>query len=146
MEEPRARIIREEPDRDIITGVAHAHDVAVDRVIIVVRGITRTAYNSERMPMQVHGMLFGVRSSKLMRTCRKMPAQNTHRSGKDTSRYGQFDALVCLETVDAACGNHVQRILRTAHDLEQHRDRRWHEASSIDDESRGSCTLAFRVR
>jgi hypothetical protein len=63
MEEPRARVICEEPDRDIITGVADAHDVAEDRVIIVVRGITSTAYNSERMSVQVNGMLFRMRSS-----------------------------------------------------------------------------------
>ena len=36
MEEPRARVIREEPDRDIITEVADAHDVAVDRVLVVI--------------------------------------------------------------------------------------------------------------
>jgi hypothetical protein len=58
MEEPRARVIREEPDRDIIAGVADAHDVAEDRVLIVVRGISSTAYNRERMSMQVNGMLF----------------------------------------------------------------------------------------
>ena len=59
MEEPRARVVREESDRDIITGGANAHDVAEDRVHKVVRGITGTAYNSERMSMQVNGMLFG---------------------------------------------------------------------------------------
>lgn len=74
MEEPRTGVIREEPDRDIITGVAHTHDVAIDRVLIVVRGIASTAHNSERMPMQVDGMLFEVGLSKLMRPCRKIPA------------------------------------------------------------------------
>jgi len=36
VEEPRARVVREEPDRDIITGVADVHDVADDRVHKVV--------------------------------------------------------------------------------------------------------------
>jgi hypothetical protein len=105
VEEPRARVVREEPDRDIITGVADAHDVAEDRVLKVVRGVTSTAYNSERMSMQVNGMLLGEESSKLVRPYRQMPARNTHRSAEGTSWDGQFDALVRPETVDAACGN-----------------------------------------
>jgi hypothetical protein len=36
MEEPRARVVREEPDRDIISSIADAHDVADDRVHEVV--------------------------------------------------------------------------------------------------------------
>ena len=36
VEEPRARVVSEESDRDIITRVADAHDVADDRVIKVV--------------------------------------------------------------------------------------------------------------
>jgi hypothetical protein len=59
VEEPRAGVVREEPDRDIITYFADAHDVSEDRVHKVVRGVTGTAYNSERMSMQVNGMLFG---------------------------------------------------------------------------------------
>ena len=74
VEEPRAGVVREEPDRDIITYFADAHDVAEDRVHKVVRGVTGTAYNSERMSMQVNGMLFGEGSSKLVRPCRQMPA------------------------------------------------------------------------
>ena len=102
VEEPRARVVREEPDSDIITSVADAHDVAEDRIIIVIRTVTSAAYNSEGMSMQVNGMLFGEKSSQLVRPCRQMPAQNTHRSAEDTSWDSQFDALVRLETVDAA--------------------------------------------
>jgi hypothetical protein len=105
VEEPRARVVREEPDRDIITGVADGHDVAEDRVLKVVRGVASAAYNSERMSMQVNGMLFGEGSFKSVRHCRRMPAQNTHRSTDCTSWDGQFDALIRPETVDAACGN-----------------------------------------
>jgi hypothetical protein len=36
VEEPRARVVREEPDRDIISGVADAHDVADNGVHEVV--------------------------------------------------------------------------------------------------------------
>jgi len=58
VEEPGARVIRKEPDRDIVAGVAHIHDVAENRVIIVVRRVTSTAYDGKRMSMQVDGMLF----------------------------------------------------------------------------------------
>jgi hypothetical protein len=107
VEEPRARVVREEPDRDIIAAgvVADGHDVAEDRVQKVVRGVASTAYNSKRMSMQVNGMLFGEGSSNLVRPCRQMPAQNTHRTADCTSWDGQFDALVRPERVDAACGN-----------------------------------------
>ena len=105
VEEPRARVVREEPDRDIITGGADAHNIAEDRVLEVVRGVTSTPYNSERMSMQVNRMLFGEGSSKSVRPCHQIPAQNTHRSADGTSWDGQFDALVRPKTVDAACGN-----------------------------------------
>jgi hypothetical protein len=36
VEEPRARVVREEPDRDIITGIADGYDIAEDRVLKVV--------------------------------------------------------------------------------------------------------------
>jgi hypothetical protein len=36
MKEPRARVVREESDCDIVAGVADAHDVANDRVHKVV--------------------------------------------------------------------------------------------------------------
>ena len=57
VEEPRARVVSIEPDRDIIAEVAHAHDITDDRVIIVVRVITSTADNEEVMAMQVNWML-----------------------------------------------------------------------------------------
>ena len=51
VEEPRARVVSKEPDRDFIARVADAHDVADDRVIKVVRRITGTADHGERMAM-----------------------------------------------------------------------------------------------
>ena len=59
VEEPRARVIRKEADCDIVAGVADVHDVAEDRVIIIVSRVTGTAYDGKRMSMQVNGMLFG---------------------------------------------------------------------------------------
>ena len=51
VEEPRARVVSEESDRNIITRVADAHDVADDRVVIVVRRITSTSDYGESMAM-----------------------------------------------------------------------------------------------
>jgi hypothetical protein len=61
VEEPRAGVVREEPDCNVITGVADAHDIAEDRIIKVVCRVTSAAYNSKGMSMQVNGMLFGER-------------------------------------------------------------------------------------
>jgi hypothetical protein len=73
VEEPRAWVVGEEPDRDIIiiTYFTDAHDIAEDRVHEIVRGVTGAAYNGERMSMQMDGMLLGERS--LARPCRQMP-------------------------------------------------------------------------
>jgi hypothetical protein len=51
VEEPGARIVSKEPDRDIIASVAHAHDVADDRIFKVVCRITSTADYGERVTM-----------------------------------------------------------------------------------------------
>jgi hypothetical protein len=51
VEEPRARVVSKESDRDIITRVADAHDIADDRVIKVVRRITSTSDYGESMAM-----------------------------------------------------------------------------------------------
>jgi hypothetical protein len=58
VEEPRARVISEESDRDIIVRrVANAHDVADDRVIVVVGRVTSAPDDVERMSVQVDGVL-----------------------------------------------------------------------------------------
>jgi hypothetical protein len=51
VEEPGARVVSEEPDRDIVARVAHGHDIAEDRVIEVVCRITSTTDYVERMTM-----------------------------------------------------------------------------------------------
>ena len=57
VEEPRARIVREEPDRHVIPVIADAHNVPDDRIDIVVGRVTSTADNMERMTVQVDKVL-----------------------------------------------------------------------------------------
>jgi len=57
VQEPRARIVSEEPKRDIIARVTNAYDVADDGVVVVVRRVSCTADNVKAMPMQVHRVL-----------------------------------------------------------------------------------------
>jgi len=57
VEEPRARVVRLEPDRDIIASSSDAHNVTDDGVIIVVGRVARAADNVERVAVQVDGML-----------------------------------------------------------------------------------------
>ena len=57
VEEPRAGIVCDEPDRDIISWAAHAYDVADDWVVVVVRRVSRAPDDIEVMPMQVDRVL-----------------------------------------------------------------------------------------
>ncbi len=57
VEEPRARVVSEEPDRDVISATAHAHDVADDRIVEVVRRVSGTADDMKGVPVQVHRVL-----------------------------------------------------------------------------------------
>ena len=58
VEEPRARIVRHEPDREVIRRVgAHARNVADDRVFIVVGRGSSTADHMEVVSVQVDGVL-----------------------------------------------------------------------------------------
>ena len=56
-EEPRARVVCEEPDRDIIAQATHAYDVADDGIVVVVRRVFRAPDDIEVMPMQVDRVL-----------------------------------------------------------------------------------------
>ena len=57
VQEPRAKIVSEESDRHIIPCISHAHDIADDRVVIVVSRTSSTADHVEVVPMQVDRML-----------------------------------------------------------------------------------------
>jgi hypothetical protein len=43
MEEPGTRIVGEEPNRDVITGVSDAHDISDNRINKVVGGVAGAA-------------------------------------------------------------------------------------------------------
>jgi hypothetical protein len=57
VEEPRARVVRLEPDRDIIARIPDAHNVTDDGVIIVIGRVACAADNVERVAVQVDGVL-----------------------------------------------------------------------------------------
>jgi hypothetical protein len=57
VEEPRARIVREESDRHIVTGGADAHHVADDRIVKVVSRVSSTAHDVEGVSVQVNRVL-----------------------------------------------------------------------------------------
>ena len=52
MEEPRARVVRKEPDCDIVPGaVTNTHDITDDRVVEVVARVASAADHVEIVPM-----------------------------------------------------------------------------------------------
>jgi len=57
VQEPRSRVVSEEPDRHIIPRTSHAHDIADHRVVIVVSRISSAANHVEVVPVQVDRML-----------------------------------------------------------------------------------------
>jgi hypothetical protein len=57
MEEPGARIVREEADRDVIPSIPDAHNIPDNRVVEVVRRIASAADHMEVVPMQMNRML-----------------------------------------------------------------------------------------
>jgi len=57
MEEPRTRVVGEEPDRDIVAHDPVAHDVADDGVYKVVRRIAGAADDVKGMSMEMNWVL-----------------------------------------------------------------------------------------
>jgi len=57
MEEPRPRIVGEEPDCDVIPSVANTHDVSDNRVDEVVGRVTSAAYHLKIVPVQMDRVL-----------------------------------------------------------------------------------------
>jgi hypothetical protein len=57
VEEPRSRIVREETDREFVTGVTHTHDITDDRVVVVVGRVPCAPDYIEIMSMQMNGVL-----------------------------------------------------------------------------------------
>jgi len=57
VEEPRARIVGEETNRDIIPSVTNTHDITKNRVVKVVRRVTDAADHMEVVAVQMNRML-----------------------------------------------------------------------------------------
>ena len=57
VEEPRAGIVGEETNRDIIPSVTNAHDIPKNGVVKVVGRVTSAANHVEFMTMQMNWML-----------------------------------------------------------------------------------------
>ena len=57
VEEPRARIVSLESDRDVIARVPDAHDIAFDGVDVVISRATGAADNVEGVSVQVNRVL-----------------------------------------------------------------------------------------
>jgi hypothetical protein len=57
VEEPRSRIVREEPDRDFVSRVTHTYDISNDRIVEVVGRISCAPDYMEIMPVQVDWVL-----------------------------------------------------------------------------------------
>jgi hypothetical protein len=57
VEEPRARIVSDESDRDVIVIVPDAHDVANDGVVKVISRVASTTDDVEGVPVQMNRVL-----------------------------------------------------------------------------------------
>lgn len=53
MEEPRSRIVGEEPDSNLITSIANTHDISDDRIVEVVGRVTSAADHVKVVPVQM---------------------------------------------------------------------------------------------
>ena len=101
VEKPRAGIVGEETNRDIIPSLTNTHDIPNNRVVKVVGRVTSAADHIEAVAMQMNRML----SKDAMIINLALVQQrfaNTYRSTDGTSRNGQLNTLVWIKTVDAA--------------------------------------------
>jgi hypothetical protein len=57
VEEPRARIVSFESDRDVIARVPDAHDITFDGVVEVISGVAGAADDVEGVSVQVNRVL-----------------------------------------------------------------------------------------
>jgi hypothetical protein len=146
VEEPGTGIVGEEPNRDVITGVADAHHIPDNRIDKVVRGVAGAADDIEGMSMQVNRVLYrrAMRVKVMAPTSPKgHNMMNTHRSANGTTGNGEFNALIRLEAVDTTRGQQLRRGLSTAQYLKQHRNSRGLEINAIDEECSACIVLNF---
>ena len=117
MEEPRSRIVGEEPDCDVIPGVANTHDISDNRVDEVVGRVTSAAYHMKIVPVQMDRVLL-MEEIALNLVISIARIANTYRPIRSTTGNGQLNALVRIESVDASFREKIRRFLRTTEDLE----------------------------
>ncbi len=117
VQEPRPRVVRREPDRDVVAHRPRAHHVALRRVHVVVRRLPRPAHDVERVPVQVEGV----------RRARGPGRRDGER---------QLDRRVRRERVHAPAREQVRRRGRAGEDLEQDGDVRWDEGRAVHEELR----------
>jgi len=117
MEEPRSRIVGEEPDSDlIITTITNRHHISDDRVVEVVGSTIGAADYMKTVPMQMNRvLLMGVTSINFMILERRFGV--TYWAARGPSGNYQLNALVRIETIDAALGKKIRCFLGTTKDL-----------------------------
>jgi hypothetical protein len=103
VEEPRARVVRKEPNCDHIPSVTHTYDISDNRVVKVVGGVTSAADHMEAVPVQMDRVLLR-EATAINLTLFQKQYGSAHRSTNDASRDGQLNTLVWIKTVDAARG------------------------------------------
>ena len=106
MEEPRPRIVGEEPDCDVIPSVANTHDISNNRVDEVVGRVTSAAYHLKIVPVQMDRVLL-VEAMALNLIISIVQFADTYRRIRGTTGNGQFNALVRGEFVDASFGKKI---------------------------------------
>jgi len=118
MEEPRSRIVREEPDSDlIITTITNRHDISDNRVVPVVGRTIGAADYMKSVPVQMDRVLF-MEVTGFNFTILELRFSMTYWATSSTTGNCQLNALVRIETIDAAIGKKIRRFLGTTKDLE----------------------------
>ena len=106
VEEPGSVVVRKEANRDIVPvgTIANAHNISDNRVSVVVDFTPSAADHMKGVPVQVNRVL--LRGSNHHQFDDGLSAvANTHGSTNSTRGNGQLNALICFETIDAACRN-----------------------------------------
>ena len=107
MEEPRSRIVGEEPDSDlIITTITNRHHISDDRVVEVVGRTIGAEDHMKSVPVQMDGvLLMAVTGINFM--ILELRFGVTYWAARGTSGNCQLNALVRIEAIYAACGKKI---------------------------------------
>jgi hypothetical protein len=104
VEEPRAGVIGKESNCDNIPSGTHTHNIPDNGVVEIVRWVTSATDDVEVVPVQMNRMLLR-ETIAINFDDDLLQFEITHGSTNGTSRNGQLNTLVKIETVNAACGN-----------------------------------------